>query len=184
MSIRDFREIAQWALVTAVLVVCLAAGGTAVCEDVGVAAASAPKVSLGGFDLSGVVVSADMPSDKIRVAVSATNPTAKLKPLDLDVTLVRQEFGGDPLSRVAIPNDFKPTIISTKRLQRAIAPSATAVTNVVFSLTTVPDPVKPAPESSPAIFILKGSAASYVVKVSHEGKELDLIHFSASDLKR
>ncbi len=159
MSKQDVTEILKWTGLTAVLVVGLFWSQAADSADP--AGPPRPMIAVGDLKIS---AEARPARDPYRVALSITieNPTATPKRLDLPLSLIRQEFTGNPLARTIGPMDTKNTVERRETFHFSVPASKTTVRTVVLPIQARPTATTariatvapldlPAPPSMPTI---------------------------------
>lgn len=181
MKWTDCREIARWTVVTAVAVMCLGGVRMATCALDTAAPMALPKVTVAGCELTASVEQVEG-TDNLRVTIQANNTTAQEQSLDADVTLVRREFTGNPMSRTMSPNDYKETLESVVHIDERVPASGTNEFQVVLAMDGAVTEVSALPdtETTPqgTVSALKMDSATYQVNVEQGGGKQPLASFA------
>lgn len=150
MNYRSLREIAAWAVMTAVVVGGLLTSRPADSKD---AVPQPPRLtaSVGGCSISAEVKAAQKPNE-VKIVITADNPSADTKRLDVVVSLVRRDFVGSPLSRSMSPSDYREKVERSQMVHFAPTGKHAAVKTLTMSIDASPAAPKPEviPVSTPA----------------------------------
>lgn len=185
MTRKDLKEIGMWAAATAVVAVGLAACRTAVSDDVE-KKPTGPSAVVRGLHVS-AAATADAKTQTLNLDVTVANPTDKALTLGGRISVVRQEFYGNPMSRAVTPSDIKSVPIAshhidgtfaagtsrTIRLSDSIASKAPERASFAPVVRTVgfggPPPPRPAPAKrrdpriTYVVFVVDGNKAPQMV---------------------
>ena len=105
MTMKDAVQTGAWAVATAVVAVGLALGHTAVGDNEAKRPAG-PVAVVDGLRITVKATGSANDRQPVALDVTVENPTDKAVTLGRKVTVVRQEYSGDPMSRAVIPHGF------------------------------------------------------------------------------
>lgn len=178
MTAHDLRQIGIWAAVTAIVVAGIFGGHTA--YSVG-PDQRGPEVTVNGCRISATAAAAAQPY-KVLLTVKAENPTPQKQHLNLDLSLIRRQFTGDPTSRVPRPNDYKTTQESTRKLTFDVPAGGKAEKKVEMVIQARRQTPPPPPASEDVRVLNEGalsSPPSYLVRVGPDEQDT-IAYFSAT----
>lgn len=159
MTLRDLRQTAMWAVVTSVLVIGVL--DSRVAQSFAPLRNGPPSASVNGCKLTAEAKRSSTPNN-VALVLRAENPWSDIRRFDVSLTVIREDFVGNPMSRTIRPNDYKRTTES-KLLQRfAAAGRKTSVKTILVPVDARP-PAKGKPDWG----------ASYIVQL--EGKKASLL---------
>lgn len=137
MRKRDVREALVWAAAAALMVAAGLSGTPVTSEDAGLSLLQ-PE-----FETKGVRVSLGqilpLEGGKVQVTFQAKSAAAEAVEVSLDTVLLGRSFAGSPLSRVALPTDFKTVELSTAKVTLRVPAGKEASITIEYPVAEADD---------------------------------------------